>query len=402
MSDKILNPGEYFIELEFLRPVRSDVLHRALAGMGFETVIFDQSADASTGALKMARPTKKETPAPTPAPAPAAPGQGVDLRASAFAPPPKPAIMLRSVAKSSAPNTVPPPSGGGGAAAKSGFGDEKKPAAVAAAAAAAAIANPKTPSPITTLPGAGLGLPVPAAVPAPVPAPGAATDSGVPVPAPAPAPAPAAPTPVADGGGGGGGGGGGEAPPSFAPAEEAPPAYEKAAAPATLDPIEMVKAALVELWTKWKEWGSPFAEGPTTSGEGNASYARFVGILTRPIILNDLPGVRWLFVKRLKFSTLGDLSNKANPFPLRHGAYYEFRFLARSKANPTRDEVKKGLADMGFAPMKLMAIKRNMRLPGRGGASLALWYGVGKWLKGDSVVVSDDPFCFENLEEVRV
>ena len=218
-------------------------------------------------------------------------------------------------------------------------------------------------------------------------------------------PAPTAePTYAAPGGGGGGGGGHNfvaPAPGGFQ--EEAPPFEEQAPTeqsaspmPSAPDPVEVVK----DLWRRWREWGSPFASGPgqvRIAGEEDATRARFVATLTRPISLNDVAGMRWLFVKRLAFSAFADLSYKLTPFPLQQGVTYEFRFLARAKSNPTRDAVKHGLAEMGFLPMKLVALKRNMRLPGRQGASLTLWYGIGQWAKADSVIIADDPFAFENV-----
>lgn len=58
------------------------------------------------------------------------------------------------------------------------------------------------------------------------------------------------------------------------------------------------------------------------------------------------------------------------------------------------------LAEMGWRVHRLSAIKNNMRLPGRSGANLVLWFGVGDWMKPDSVVVTDDPFYFEDVLEV--
>jgi len=200
----------------------------------------------------------------------------------------------------------------------------------------------------------------------------------------------------------------------------------------------LVAKALTELWTKWKEWGSPFASGPMTIGgsEGVSDdeererserserserrlrtweglglvrpFARqhplrfrVLARLDRPIALNDSPHMRWLFVKALSSPLLsGDLAFQSNPHPLRQGSIYELRFLSRAKSNPSRESVKQTLTEMGFQPVKLLAIKRNMKLPRRP-ASLTLWYGMAVWNRADSVIVNDDPFFFETVKEIR-
>lgn len=108
----------------------------------------------------------------------------------------------------------------------------------------------------------------------------------------------------------------------------------------------------------------------------------------------------WLLAHRMRTNPLADLKLQGRPWELRQGHTYEFRFLAREKTAPTRDAVRAGLVAMGFAPMKLLAIKKNMRLPRRP-TSLTLWYGVGQWAKPNSVVTRDDPFFFEEVREVR-
>ena len=167
-----------------------------------------------------------------------------------------------------------------------------------------------------------------------------------------------------------------------------------------MSPLDVV----VDLWRRWREWGSPFVDGPgqvRIAGDSDPGLrVRFVARLVRPISLNDAPGMRWLFVKRLAFSAFSELSYRLIPHPLTEGRTYEFRFLSRAKSTPTREAVKEALGEMGFLPMKLVALKRNMRLPGRPGASLTLWYGIGQWNRADSVIIADDPFAFENVAEV--
>jgi len=238
---------------------------------------------------------------------------------------------------------------------------------------------------------------------------------------------PAPPEPKADfvappGGGGGGGGYVADPQPEEQAQEATPPEaaapepMPEARAPAPLQqeagPTEPAAVAkkLLDLWSKWKEWGSPFATGPmtktSTSGLGATASDddplrfRVLARLDRPIALDDRPGMRWLFVKALSVPFLSDLVFQSNPHPLRQGGFYELRFLSRAKSNPTRESVKQGLVDMGFQPVKLSAIKRNMKLPNRP-ASLTLWYGMAVWRHADSVIINDDPFFFETVKEMR-
>lgn len=236
---------------------------------------------------------------------------------------------------------------------------------------------------------------------------------------------------------GGGGGGGGGAPsgygfattdaspspdastspdPTTAPSFSSPPqaAVPSPVTPAArpLDPAGVAKQ-LFDLWSKWRDWGSPFATGPmstspaSTSGVGAAPAPeddplrfRFLARLDRPIMLDDRPGMRWIFVKALSFPFLSDLVFRSQPHPLRQGGLYELRFLSRAKSNPTRKSVQQGLLNMGFQPVKLCAIKRNMKLPNRP-TSLTLWYGMAVWRHADSVIIHDDPFFFETVKEMR-
>jgi hypothetical protein len=265
------------------------------------------------------------------------------------------------------------------------------------------------------------------------------------------------------GGYGGGGGGGGESPPkgetpqepapepmpepepqATPPAAEATPtpsAEETAAAPAPAeeDPLQVLVRTLraltpgappteplpnetpdlktlrlQNLWRRWSEWGSPFSTSPggaiddlamskvQVSGESEDSdptRIRFIGHLDARLRLENPPGMQWVFVKPIHLGYDDAIRINVEPHRLDPGAFYEFRVLVRDKTAPTRHEVKKRLGEMGFAPMKLHLLKRNIRLPNRP-SSLSMWYGIGQWLHPSTVVTVEDPFYFEQVKEI--
>jgi len=251
------------------------------------------------------------------------------------------------------------------------------------------------------------------------------------------------------GGGGGGGGGGAQEPsPEPMPEPEAPASTEAPAptteAPAatettsTEDPLQVLVRSLQaftpgappteplpgetpdlktlrlqNLWRRWSEWGSPFSTGPgggidelamskvQISGEGDSdpTRLRFIGHLDTRIRLVDPPGMQWVFVKPIHLGYDDDIRLRVEPHRLNPGAFYEFRVLVRDKTAPNRSEVKRRLGAMGFAPMKLHLLKRNIHLPNRP-SSLSMWYGMGQWLHPSTVVTVEDPFYFEQVKEI--
>jgi len=260
--------------------------------------------------------------------------------------------------------------------------------------------------------------------------------------------------PSPGGGGGGGGGGPQEPPPEPMPEPDAaapaatPPAPTEEAAPATPasaettsveDPIQVLIRALKafepgappteplpnetpdiktlrlqNLWRRWSEWGSPFSTSPgggaiddlamskvQVSGEGDSdpTRIRFIGHLDARIRLENPPGMQWVFVKPIHLGYDEPIRINVEPHQLNPGAFYEFRVLVRDKTAPTRHEVKRRLGAMGFAPMKLHLLKRNIRLPNRP-SSLSMWYGIGQWLHPSTVVTVEDPFYFEQVKEI--
>lgn len=253
---------------------------------------------------------------------------------------------------------------------------------------------------------------VPVAQPAPAPTPGTLgrrrrpgmAEATVSVPIAEPEPAPSGGGTLgkrrAPAGGGGGGGGGGDA--SAEAYEEETYAEDPGVATATSNAPAPADDTIKSLWKRWKEWGSPFAAGPSVSGldETPAYRFRFIAQLANPLRIGDLPGMRWLYVRRLGMNPFGDLDFSFKPFKLVRGSRYELRFLSRPRAMPTRDDVKKGLVDMGFAPVKLSLMHSNMRVPNRAGNSVAMWYAIAVWEKGSTTVTERDPFFFLNAQEI--
>jgi hypothetical protein len=108
----------------------------------------------------------------------------------------------------------------------------------------------------------------------------------------------------------------------------------------------------------------------------------------------------WVFVKKLDtIDYAGDIHINIRPHHLEPGSFYEFRILTREKAAPTREDVKRRLGEMGMTPMKLSLLKKNIRLPDRP-SSLSMWYGLGQWLYPSTVVTVEDPFYFEQVQEI--
>jgi hypothetical protein len=187
---------------------------------------------------------------------------------------------------------------------------------------------------------------------------------------------------------------------------EAPPIE-----PLPNETAEIKSLRIQNLWRRWNEWGSPFSTSPQgtidtmamanvqISGTGDEeTRIRFIGRLASTIRLVNSPGMRWLMVKRLSVEYDGDIRIHVEPHRLDPGHFYEFRILSRDKSAPDRDTVKHRLGEMGWAPMKLSLIKRNIRLPNRP-SSLSMWYGMGQWLAPSTVVTVEDPFYFEQVHE---
>jgi len=136
------------------------------------------------------------------------------------------------------------------------------------------------------------------------------------------------------------------------------------------------------------------------SGDEAPFRFRFIAQIASPLRLCDRPGCTWRFVRKLSVDAYGTVGFQVLPHVLRTGGKYEVRFLSRDKSALSKGDVAQGLRAMGFAPYKLVALQRNIRLPQRA-ASLTLWLGVGQWRGPDTVTTREDPFCFETVEEVQ-
>jgi len=176
---------------------------------------------------------------------------------------------------------------------------------------------------------------------------------------------------------------------------------------------DAIKAArLRNLWRRWTEWGSPFAVSPggpadqdtlskvQIAGEEPVARFRILARLNRPLVLQDPPFATWLLARRLSIDPFADMHFKVIAFPLGTGRTYESVLVARDKQTPHKEDVKRMLGAMGFQPMKIALVRRNVRAPGRPSTSLSVWFALARWLGPDSYSVAEDPFYFEQMQEV--
>lgn len=158
------------------------------------------------------------------------------------------------------------------------------------------------------------------------------------------------------------------------------------------------------------DWTSPqdldvtriFASGPPT-------LVRFFGRLTQPIVPTDGPEVAWLFAERAGFDVYAEIRGDEAlvPHELVAGNGYGFRLVSRMRAQQSRAAVVHALTElMGFDHLHLTALKRDMRLPGRPGASDMLWYGRARFAPKNmapgakSYLTIEDPFFFQDVQEI--
>lgn len=156
---------------------------------------------------------------------------------------------------------------------------------------------------------------------------------------------------------------------------------------------------IVVFWDHWQEWGVP-GDGMTTDIASPVRY-RFVGRLTVPIRIVNLPEVRWLYVYRATIDPFAPVAQALlEPYRVKKGRTYELYFFVWMITQPRRQIVCESLALMGWKPLKVSALKKNCRLPGRPGASMTLWYAIARWEGEDSYVTLEDPFIFENVQAI--
>ena len=133
-------------------------------------------------------------------------------------------------------------------------------------------------------------------------------------------------------------------------------------------------------------------------------HYRFVAKVETPIAIQDTPFLRWVFVHLSPLDLHAEPQKRIpiKPFRLLSGKVYAMRFLSRMKAQKTREEVSELLAYMGFAPIKVTGLRRNMRVEGRPNISMTRWYALGEWQKADSYVLEEDPFIFEDVVPIEM
>lgn len=164
------------------------------------------------------------------------------------------------------------------------------------------------------------------------------------------------------------------------------------------DPAEASSERAVAVWERWREWGSPTA---AVSLEDGPLRFRFVGRLDTPIRLVDTPFVRWIYAHASGIDLMADPSREPfEPAALERGGVYETRFLAWMRTQPTRRAICESLGIMGFQPLKITSLRRNIKLPGLPGTNIVLWYGVARWERPDSYVSAEDPFFFETIRRI--
>jgi hypothetical protein len=144
------------------------------------------------------------------------------------------------------------------------------------------------------------------------------------------------------------------------------------------------------------------AAAPVSSLVGSSL---FLGQLTRPIALRQTESVAWSFAHPIKgWDPYADVRRyTVRYFRLMTGVTYEIRFLVRTRPQQSsREKVEEYLRGMagasgGFVPMRLAALKKNMRMPGRSAADVTLWIGLALWTGPKSYITGEDPFYFEDV-----
>ena len=145
------------------------------------------------------------------------------------------------------------------------------------------------------------------------------------------------------------------------------------------------------------EW-DPEVDHDEVSGASPYTF-RIVARLKAPIAIENLPGRWWKTVRRIPFEPFSPLDFQFKPWTLREGQSYTMRMLSRDKTAATRARVRELLGAMGFETQRLIALRRNVHVPGRPGTSMTLWLAAGTWGKPDSIVTVGDVFFFETMRE---
>ena len=144
------------------------------------------------------------------------------------------------------------------------------------------------------------------------------------------------------------------------------------------------------------------------NASGLAGTLRFCARILSPVTIRQRAVLRWSYVRRLSFDPLSDLSGGVHYHEVKAGVY-EVRFVNRAvvrredrerlagQKDPLRALTIERLADYGWETLHLTAVQRDMRVPGRAGASCILWIGLLRWTAKRSYTTDDEPFQFENV-----
>lgn len=138
-------------------------------------------------------------------------------------------------------------------------------------------------------------------------------------------------------------------------------------------------------------------EGPTEvrAPEDFSSSVQFVATLHRTIVLTDTELARW-DATPIGIDVRAPLRQHIEPFVLESGQTYELRWSSRLR-QASRLASMGALETVGFQPLKLHALKKNIRLAGMPSASITLWYGIATWTGSKGFIISSDPLFFEDV-----
>ena len=142
-------------------------------------------------------------------------------------------------------------------------------------------------------------------------------------------------------------------------------------------------------------------DDPQTATPDRPARIALVGTVHRPFLPRHTPSLRWESLRPCGFAVFGNMNLDAldaAPFvPIARGVRYEMRFFTRMRTATKAAAVLDLLAGMGWDAVALVALKRDMRLPGRPGASMTQWYAEATWARASSCLTERDPIFVEDI-----
>lgn len=133
------------------------------------------------------------------------------------------------------------------------------------------------------------------------------------------------------------------------------------------------------------------------------------GRLLQPLIVRNIPRLRWVAARRLNVNLGAPLRGTLDPVTLLSEQVYETRFLTRMVrksdlelyANTPRDPlhllVTDKLAEGGWETIALSLLHDDVRAKNLPYASMTLWFGLLRWTGPESFVTDDGPINFEDV-----